>query len=100
MIFPSIYSLGDSAITVEFGNQINEIINNECIAFTASLTDQNLNWIKDIVPAYTTVTVIYDQAITKHMAGNETAFSFVKEAMGKMIKNIQPAAAISKRKIK
>jgi inhibitor of KinA len=99
MIFPRIYSLGDNAVTVEFGNQINETINNQCIAFTGSLTEQNFRWLKDIIPAYTTVTLIYDTISTKRIAKNETAFSFVRETINKMIKNIQPATALSMRKI-
>jgi inhibitor of KinA len=69
MIFPRIYSLGDNAVTVEFGNQINETINNQCIAFTGSLTEQNFRWLKDIIPAYTTVTLIYDT--DKHKTDRE-----------------------------
>jgi inhibitor of KinA len=52
--------LGDSAITVEFGNEIDPHINTCVIAFAATVTQQKWKGILDIVPTYRSVTIYFD----------------------------------------
>ena len=52
--------LGDSAITVEFGNKIDPHINACVIAFAATVTQQAWTGIRDIVPTYRSVTIYFD----------------------------------------
>ena len=55
-----IFPLGDSAITVDFGNTINEAINNEIIARFYELIQDPLPGMIEAVPAYSSLTVYYD----------------------------------------
>ena len=52
--------LGDSAITIEFGTEINPLINSRAIAFAKTVADQQWHGILDIVPTYRSVTVHFD----------------------------------------
>lgn len=52
--------LGDSAITIEFGNKIDPLINARTIAFAKTVANQGWGGILDIVPTYRSVTVFYD----------------------------------------
>lgn len=52
--------LGDSAITVEFGNEIDPLINARVVAFAKTVGDQGWSGIVDIVPTYRSVTVHFD----------------------------------------
>ena len=52
--------LGDSAITIEFGSEIDPQINARVIAFATSISDQGWKGILDIVPTYRSVTVHFD----------------------------------------
>ncbi|MBS0183453.1 MAG: 5-oxoprolinase subunit PxpB [Nitrospira sp.] len=52
--------LGDSAITIEFGNEIDPLINAQAVSFAKTVGDQGWPGILDIVPTYRSVTVFYD----------------------------------------
>lgn len=52
--------LGDSALTIEFGNEIDQKINARAIAFAETIVRQRWNGIHDIVPTYRSVTVHFD----------------------------------------
>ncbi|HEU5409199.1 MAG TPA: 5-oxoprolinase subunit PxpB [Nitrospira sp.] len=55
-----ILPLGDSAITIEFGNEIDPLINTRVISFAKVIDDQRWLGILDIVPTYRSVTVFFD----------------------------------------
>ncbi len=52
--------LGDSAITVEFGDEIDPRINACAVAFAASVSQQGWKGILEIVPTYRSVTIYFD----------------------------------------
>ena len=60
-----IFPLGDAAITIDFGNCIDETINNEVIARFNQLEQQPLPGMIDAVPAYSSLTVYYDVMMLK-----------------------------------
>ncbi len=55
-----ILPLGDAALTIEFGNEINPEINSRVVAFATTVFDQHWQGIYDIVPTYRSVTVHFD----------------------------------------
>ena len=55
-----ILPLGDSAITIEFGNDINPLINTRAISFAKTVLDQGWDGILDVVPTYRSVTVVFE----------------------------------------
>jgi len=55
-----IVPLGDSAITIEFGNEIDPLINARTISFAKMVVDQGWSGILGIVPTYRSVTVFFD----------------------------------------
>ena len=79
----TIFPLGDHALTIQFGDSINEPINQQIIALFHHLQQQNFYFIKDIIPAYTSVSVVYDViAVRKN---NASAFQFVENELQKAI---------------
>lgn len=52
--------LGDAAITVEFGDEINPHINARVATFAQTVADQGWEGIHDIVPTYRSVTIYFD----------------------------------------
>ncbi len=55
-----ILPLGDKAITVEFGNQISDEINNNVINLSLALEQSGLKAIEEIVPTYRSLLVYYN----------------------------------------
>jgi len=61
----SIFPLGDSALTIDLGNYIEEQLNSKALAIKAWLEDQAITGVKDIIVAYSSVAVFYDPEIMK-----------------------------------
>ena len=60
-----IYQLGEMAVTVAFEAVIDDIINDKVLALYKHLLTEKIIGVKDIIPAYHTVTVIFGTAIFK-----------------------------------
>jgi len=56
----NLVSLGDSAITVEFGDEIDPRVNVRVVAFAKTVAHQGWRGIVDVVPTYRSVTVHFD----------------------------------------
>lgn len=82
----TIYPLGDSALTIDFGNVIDENVNNRVLSFYNLLKEMNYPGILDVVPSYTTLTVHYNVlSITGRYQHNRTAFEIILEKVEKVI---------------
>ena len=55
-----ILPLGDSAITIEFGNAIDPRLNARVVGFAKVIVDQGWSGIVDVVPTYRSITVHFD----------------------------------------
>jgi KipI family sensor histidine kinase inhibitor len=60
-----IFPLGDSAVTVEFGNEISTELNSRCINLAADLTATPFDGMLEAVPAYASVTVFFNNRLTQ-----------------------------------
>ncbi|HYK47478.1 MAG TPA: 5-oxoprolinase subunit PxpB [Parafilimonas sp.] len=60
MTRPRIFPLGDHAITVAFGNEIDEEINQSVFSVFRYLKKQKFDFILDVIPAYASLSVVYD----------------------------------------
>ena len=88
MSFPyNIYNCGDHAVTVSFGNVIDITTNEKVMALFRQLNTLTVEGIKDIIPAYTTLTLIYDIQKIKQQT-KQTAYSFIAEKIKTAIKNM------------
>jgi inhibitor of KinA len=73
-----IFPLGDTAITIDFGNVIDESINEKVLALFNQLHHDPLPGITDIVPAYSSVTVYYDLfVISKSCSNGQSVYETV-----------------------
>jgi inhibitor of KinA len=74
-----IFSLGDSAATIEIGNLIDEALNLKVIAMQQWLSAHTFEGMKDVIVAYCSLTVLYNPLVVKKKYGvSSTAFEFVK----------------------
>ena len=82
-----IFSLGDSALTIDFGNTINEGINKEVIARFNQLQQDPLTGIIETVPAYSTLTIYYNVLLLKKLVpSGSTVFEWMKEQLEEKLK--------------
>jgi inhibitor of KinA len=74
-----IFPLGDTAITVEFGNCIDEQINQMVIPLFHQWKQRPLPGMTELAPAYSSVTVYFDLLKVKKQAGNISAYEWMKQ---------------------
>ncbi len=63
MRYPRILPTGDRALTVEFGNEIDEHINAQLMGFIRKLDDERIKGIEEFVPSFRSVLIHYNPAI-------------------------------------
>ena len=60
---PQIYELGDSALTIEFGNEINESVHEEVMKRFYQFQSFPLPGTLDLIPAYASLTIVFDLGV-------------------------------------
>ncbi|MFI5134029.1 MAG: carboxyltransferase domain-containing protein, partial [Chitinophagales bacterium] len=81
-----IFPLGDSALTLDFGNTINETINKEVLALFHSLKQQDFPGIKEMIPAYSSLSIFYDVfALRQNIPGKISVFEWMKEKLENLL---------------
>jgi inhibitor of KinA len=87
----NIFSLGDSALTVDFGNIIDEPINEKVIALFHVLQQQPLQGMIEVVPAYSSLTIYYDLMIARKKApAGQPVFQWMSEKMNERLNQPLP----------
>ncbi len=88
-----IFPLGDSAVTVEFGNLISEELNRKALALAQKITDEPFDGFIEAVPAYASTTIFYDIVKTRNAhAGFPSAFSAVEHYAAERLKDLDTPA--------
>ncbi|MBX4864121.1 5-oxoprolinase subunit PxpB [Rhizobium bangladeshense] len=64
-MFPRILACGDSALSVELSDTIDETISERVIALAQSLTDTPIDGVEELVPTYRSLMVVYDPEIVR-----------------------------------
>src|SRR3954447_15072400 len=74
-----IFPLGDSALTIEFGNDIALDLNNKAIALANYLEEHQFPGFLEAVPAYASTTIFYDLVeVRRAFPDAKTAYEAVK----------------------
>jgi len=95
----NIFSIGDHALTIELGNSIDETINHHCLSLAVHLKKADIPGVKDIIPAYCTVSVIYDPLIVFKTPGIISPFQYITSLIEKVIDTYEPSLHHSQRKM-
>ena len=80
MIQPQIFPLGDHALTVSLGNSIDEEINRRVFSIFCYLKKQSFAFILDVIPAYASLSVVYDVMSIRNM-GVKSSYNYMNDLM-------------------
>ena len=84
-----IFPLGDNGLTVEFGNEISDNLNNLAVNLFWHLTKNPFPGLIELVPAYASLTIFYDvHTVRKHFSNFDTAFDAVKNLVENALQNL------------
>ena len=79
-----IFSLGDQALTLDFGNYIDPEINKKIITLFNRWGNKPLTGMIEAIPAYSSITIYYDLlAVRKIVPKGLTAFDWMKRQLEK-----------------
>lgn len=97
----SIFPLGDAALTIDFGNRIDENINETVLNLFRAFLQKPLFGMIETVPAYSSLSIYYDPVkLKKRFSANETAFDHIKKEVEKFLESFQwtetPASKVIK----
>lgn len=81
----SILPVGDSALVIDFGNVIEEHVNRKVSAIAHAFKEAAIEGIKDVVPAYSSVTVHYDITKVVKPGSIRSAFETLKDKAEKLL---------------
>lgn len=82
----TIFSFGDAALTIDFGNTISEEINNQVLNLFKAFQQQPFYGMIDAVPAYSSVSIFYDPVkLRNRVSPGETIFDYTKREVEKFI---------------
>ncbi|MCW3109798.1 MAG: pxpB [Segetibacter sp.] len=96
----SITPLGDSALTVDFGNIISDEINAKVLLLVHAIEKAGLPNVKDIVPAYSSVSVFYDTIALLKRHKNKSAYSFMSDQVEALLSQSMEAVTANFRTVK
>lgn len=97
-----IRSLGDSALVIQLGEEINTFIHNKIMNIVVLLETRPFAGFIEAVPGYNNITVYYDPvAVHFHNQNNfkETAFEKVSASMMDYVKKSENKSSVNKRKV-
>ena len=89
----TIFALGDSAATIDLGNNINASLNEKVIAMQQWLLANTFHGQRDIIVAYSSLTILYDPFLVKqHYQPHSSIFEWVKNRLANAFEHsvIQP----------
>lgn len=90
-----IYPLGESAVTIDFGNIISIDLNNFVINLANSIEQNNFKGLIECVPAYSSLTIFYDiSAVRQSQSNFRNAFYYVKTFAENAINNLSASKNI------
>lgn len=83
--------MGDSSLTIDFGNIIDEAVNQEVMNRFQQLNDHLFAGIVELVPAYSSLTVHYDTAgLHKKIPPETKVYDWIKEQLEELLKTPLP----------
>jgi len=88
---PQIYELGDSALTIEFGNEISESLHEEVIRRFYQFQSDPLPGTLDLIPAYASLTIVFDLGkVASRFQGLAGMKSLIEEKLAESFSAVIP----------
>lgn len=86
-----IFSLGDTALTIDFGNVIDEDINEKVLALFNDLQQHPVDGMIEALPAYSSLSIYYDVFHTrKKVPADKSVFEYVADQLHMRLKQELP----------
>src|ERR1700712_4291706 len=97
----TVSALGDSAIIINFENRIDETLDSKGLYLFYKFKKKSFSFVKDIVPAYSSLVIFYDLLILKNKNPiNKSCIEIFTEQLKILIEEDIEISSLTSRKIK
>ena len=93
-----IYPCGDHALTISFGKQVSNEINEKVIQCFQYVKTHPITGVIDIIPAYSTITIVYDLISLKKRKPSTSVYQMMFDEVNSLLSKI-PFKASTKNKL-
>jgi inhibitor of KinA len=84
-----IFTIGENALTIDFGNTVSADLNDKVLQLTEFIKQNNFKGFIELVPAYSSLTIFYDLiAVRKHFKQFPTTFAAVQNFVANALKDL------------
>jgi inhibitor of KinA len=83
-----IYPVSDHAIMLDFGQEMNAQTNQRIMLLFQLLQEKNIAGVKDIIPAYSSLCLVYDCKLVLKAAGGISAYDFLKRLLDSFVMEV------------
>jgi len=94
-----IYPCGDHAITITWGNAITEAANQQVMALYRYLCEQKIAGVLDLIPAYNSLTVVYDLAMLIKTNPDRSVYAMMESQLQQAVRLVEYDTATVSNKI-
>lgn len=94
-----IFPLGETAITIDYGNVIDEEINKLVLALFQWWSNHQLKGIKDIIPAYSSLTLVFEPNEICTPSAGMAAFDFLERRLSESAEQVKGMKEPQQRRI-
>ncbi|KGX86867.1 5-oxoprolinase subunit PxpB [Pontibacillus litoralis] len=81
--------LGDHAIVIELGDDINETVHRNVQCVSHAIEQQSFEWLIEHIPAFTKVTVLYDPMKTPYVNAHESPYEIVSKQLIRLLRTVK-----------
>lgn len=83
-----IYPIGDQAITLNYGGLMNQRVNQQIMQLFYALKECQIDGILDIIPAYHSISIVYEIKTLKKKIGNQSAYHYLEKQLRQAAANL------------
>ncbi|MBY0482862.1 MAG: 5-oxoprolinase subunit PxpB [Chitinophagaceae bacterium] len=76
-----IYPIGDQAITLDYGGFMSDRVNQQIMQLFHALKEWQIDGILDIIPAYHSISIVYELKKIKKQIGNQSAYNYLEKQL-------------------
>ncbi|WP_139891158.1 5-oxoprolinase subunit PxpB [Bacillus sp. D386] len=97
----SLHPLGDRAILIEFGKEIDEETYNSVRKISNILESEQPEWLIEVVPAYTTLTLFYSpEYVYRAFQESRLPYEIITSELKRLLDRLQPSIKNEQRRVK
>lgn len=94
-----LYPCGDHAITITWGNTITAAANQQVMALYRYLCERKIPGVLDLIPAYASLTLVYDLATVIKKFPGQSAYTIMESALQQAAQLVELSSSTGSRKV-